>query len=170
MPLIPRKYTAEVSLPPKRLMRKLDGDMTEYMPTINVLSSGKFMRQHKGESIYYGRCKADGFNMFYHRAKRRDGGSSGFYGKVEKSGKGSVITGWFRKPVYVYVVSLLWTAFFLLSAGGAHGAKDDKTAYFILAVGVIGLGVMLYDDSTRYIRLYLDGLKRPESRKEDSDA
>mgnify|MGYP006916099980 CR=1 FL=1 len=166
MPVIPKKYSAEVAMPPKRLMRRLDGDMTEYLPTVNVLSISRFMRDHKTESIYYGRYSADSFQMFYHKAKKRDGGSTGFYGKVKKTDKGSLITGVFRKPLYAYVFAVIWTLLFLLSAGGAYGSGAAKTAYVILAVGAAGLWLILWDDHEKYLRMYLDRLPRPDNKEE----
>ena len=101
----PVTYEVETSLSPKRVLRKLDGDLIEHRPTINILSQSKFMKNHRDDTIFYGyRTDADSFQIFHHTAKKRDGGSTGFYGKVEKTPNGSRIYGKFRKPIYAYVV------------------------------------------------------------------
>ena len=38
----PMTYEVETSLSPKRVLRKLDGDLIEHRPTINILSQSKF--------------------------------------------------------------------------------------------------------------------------------
>ena len=82
----PVTYEVETSLSPKRVLRKLDGDLIEHRPTINILSQSKFMKNHRDDTIFYGyRTDADSFQIFHHTAKKRDGGSTGFYGKVEKT-------------------------------------------------------------------------------------
>ena len=40
----PVTYEVETSLSPKRVLRKLDGDLIEHRPTINILSQSKFMK------------------------------------------------------------------------------------------------------------------------------
>ena len=108
----PVTYEVETSLSPKRVLRKLDGDLIEHRPTINILSQSKFMKNH--DTIFYGyRTDADSFQIFHHTAKKRDGGSTGFYGKVEKTPNGSRIYGKFRKPIYAYVVGVIWTVLVL---------------------------------------------------------
>ncbi|MBR1739247.1 MAG: hypothetical protein IJ737_03050 [Ruminococcus sp.] len=170
MALFPKRYSVETRLPPKRLMRKLEGELVEYRPTVNILSAGRFMKTHRQESIYYGRHNADSFELYYHRAKRRDGSSTGFYGKVVKSEKGSLVTGVFRKPVYAYIVSAVWFALCLLSAGAAYGGGESKVAYMFLALGAAGLILMLFDSNEMYLRAYLDALPKPkETEPEEAD-
>lgn len=122
----PVTYEVETSLSPKRVLRKLDGDLIEHKPTINILSQSKFMKNHRDDTIFYGyRTDAESFQIFHHTAKKRDGGSTGFYGKVEKTPNGSRIYGKFRKPIYAYVVGVIWTVLVLfltlmLEIGRAH--------------------------------------------------
>ena len=88
----PVTYEVETSLSPKRVLRKLDGDLIEHRPTINILSQSKFMKNHRDDTIFYGyRTDSESFQIFHHTAKKRDGGSTGFYGKVEKTPNGSRI-------------------------------------------------------------------------------
>ena len=110
----PVTYEVETSLSPKRVLRKLDGDLIEHRPTINILSQSKFMKNHRDDTIFYGyRTGTESFQIFHHTAKKRDGGSTGFYGKVEKTPNGSRIYGKFRKPIYAYVVGVIWTVIVL---------------------------------------------------------
>lgn len=41
----PVTYEVETSLSPKRVLRKLDGDLIEHRPTINILSQSKFIEK-----------------------------------------------------------------------------------------------------------------------------
>ena len=78
--IIPRKYRFETTLAPKRVARKLDGELTEFKPDLNVLATGKFMKSHKFENVYYGRREGQQFRVFYHKFKKRDGGETDFFG------------------------------------------------------------------------------------------
>ena len=48
----PMTYEVETSLSPKRVLRKLDGDLIEHRPTINILSQSKFMKNHRDDTIF----------------------------------------------------------------------------------------------------------------------
>lgn len=48
----PVTYEVETSLSPKRVLRKLDGDLIEHKPTINILSQSKFMKNHRDDTIF----------------------------------------------------------------------------------------------------------------------
>ncbi len=123
----PVTYEVETSLSPKRVLRKLDGDLIEHRPTINILSQSKFMKNHRDDTIFYGyRTDAESFQIFHHTAKKRDGGSTGFYGKVEKTPNGSRIYGKFRKPIYAYVVGVIWTVLVLFPHPYACGTGREN--------------------------------------------
>ena len=156
--LIPRRAVYRTRLSPKKLMRKLDGELLEYRPSINILSRGNFMRAHKTESLYYGRRTDKKCEIFYHRAKSRDGGSTGFYGTMEPEGEGTLIKGTYRKPAYVYVITVLWVLVFLACAVGAWAAGEQKGTLIILGIGIVGTFLMLFDRNEKYLREYLEGL------------
>ena len=62
----PMTYEVETSLSPKRVLRKLDGDLIEHRPTINILSQSKFMKNHRDDTIFYGyRTDAESFQIFH---------------------------------------------------------------------------------------------------------
>jgi hypothetical protein len=162
--LLPVKYSFETTLTQKRIMRKLDGDTVEYRPTVNVLSKSKFMKKYKQECVFYGRHGYDDFELFYHRAGKRDGGSTGFYGKVTKTENGSLISGWFRKPVYTYVFGAVWAILCLMCSLGTYAAGSAVGALVFLGLAVAGVLILLWDNSEMYLRSYLDEFPRvPEN-------
>ena len=135
----PVTYEVETSLSPKRVLRKLDGDLIEHRPTINILSQSKFMKNHRDDTIFYGyRTDAESFQIFHHTAKKRDGGSTGFYGKVEKTPNGSRIYGKFRKPIYAYVVGVIWTVLVLFLTLMLVALEEKTGAVCFAAIWLVG--------------------------------
>lgn len=168
--IFPRKYSFETSLAPKKLLRKLQGDLVEYRPTMNILSTGRFMKKHKLENVYYGRHDGNSFELYFHRIKKRDGGSTGFYGKIIKTDKGSIVKGWFRKPVYAYFFAACFALLCLMCAVGAYAAEVVTGAYVFLGLGFAGFLIMLCDSNETYLRAYLDELKGSgKEQKSDPD-
>lgn len=145
MSVMPKKYVGVSKLPPKRLLKRIEGETVRYTPSMNFLSVSRFMRMHRDESVYYGRCSKNSVTVFYHRAKKRDGGSTGFYGKVVENGKGSRIEGYFRKPVYAYIAAALLLAASLLCALGTYAAGSKDGALVFLGIGLAGVMFMLWD-------------------------
>lgn len=152
------------------VMRKLDGELTQYRPTVNVLSTSKFMKKHREESLFYGRHSESNFEVYYHRAKRRDGGSTGFFGKVEKTESGSKIVGRFRKPVYAYVFAAAWAAVCLLCALGAYAAQSSAGAWVFLAAAVLGTALILADNNKVYIMGFLEEFPKVKEKQEDGSS
>lgn len=163
--IFPVTYETQTTLTPKRLARKLDGELTEFKPTLNIMATGKFMKKHKTESLYYGRREGEEFSLFYHQAKKRDGGETGFFGKFEKSENGSRIYGKFRKPVYTYVFGILWTlaALFLALMSLAVGEKTGALVF--AAVWLAGIFFLFWDNKKRLLRAFLENLPRTEDSK-----
>lgn len=162
--IFPVTYEFETSLTPKRLARKLDGELTEYQPTINVFSVSKFMKKHRNDSLYYGRREENSFQLFYHKAKRRDGGETGFYAKFKETENGTKIRGKFRKPVYTYVFGVIWTLITLLFAFVALSVGEKTGAAVCLGLCLIGDGIMFWDDHKPFLRAYLDTLPKAEEK------
>ena len=100
-------YSVTVQLTKKKLKKRLNCDLVEYKPSMNVLSMGRFMRNHKMESIYYGRVSGDNVQIFYHNAKKKDGGMTGFFGKITEKDDVCELTGKFRKPLYAYISAVI---------------------------------------------------------------
>lgn len=162
MAVIPKRFEIKSKLPPKKLLGKIKGGTVEYTPSINILSVSRFMRMHKTESVYYGVCTKEKIQLFYHLAKKRDGGSTGFYGRVEEDGKGSKLVGYFRKPVYAYVVSAVFLIVCLLCALGTYAAGSSQGALVFLGVGLVGTVVMLWDMHEVFLRNYLSSFDETE--------
>ncbi len=162
--VLPVSYEFETSLSPKRVARKLDGELVEYMPTVNILSKGRFMKKYREESVFYGmRTSQTEFRIFHHTAKRRDGGSTGFYGKIEKTPNGSKISGKFRKPLYTYIFGGVWTValvFFLLMM---LALKQYAGVACLAGVWAVGFVAMFWDSKKKYIRAYLDSFPKPKN-------
>lgn len=163
MALIPERITVSTSLSRKKLVKRLKSDLIEYKPSMNVLSTAKFMRLHREKSIYYGRCSGDRVQIFYHRAKKRDGGSTGFYGRIVEGERGCELTGSLRKPLYSYVSAAALIIICLLSALGTYANGYVKGAGAFLLVGAVGAVMMLHDDHKRRLKKYLGGLPKAES-------
>ncbi|MBR1864448.1 MAG: hypothetical protein IJ806_10215 [Ruminococcus sp.] len=165
---MPKKFSAEVGMEPKRLLRRLSGDMVEHRGSVNVLSQSRFMREHREESVFYGFAEKDSLRISYHCARKRDGGSTGFYGRVTDGGNGpktSVIEGTFRKPLYAYIFSGVFVLLCLLCALGAYAAGSGMGAAVFIATGALGAVLMLYDDHEKMIRNYLEGLCEESQKK-----
>ena len=159
--IIPSSYEFETSLTPKQVAKKLNQDLIEYRPTINVMAMGRFMRKHRFESCYYG-CRTGQyeFRVFHHSAKKRDGGATGFYGRIEQSENGSVIKGKFRKPVFTYVVAVLWTIVTLLLALILFAVGEKIGALCFLGILIAGIVIMFLDNKKPIIKAYLDSFPK----------
>ena len=91
--IIPISFEHESEAGVKRIARRLDGEMIQKRPSANVMANSRFIKQYKTQSVFYGcRSGEDRFSVFYHEAGRRDAGSLGFYGRLQKNGKGTRIS------------------------------------------------------------------------------
>lgn len=165
MGLIPEKYAVCTSLSKKKLVKRLRGDLVEYKPSMNVLSTSKFMRLNREKSVYYGRVVGDRVQIFYHRAKKRDGGSTGFFGRIEETADGCQLVGKFRKPLYAYVSAGLVILACILCAVGTLAAGSALGAAVFLGLGAVGGFFMLYDNHKRKLKKYLSGLPTADGKK-----
>lgn len=165
--ILPVSYEVKTELTPKRVARKLDHDIVEHRPTLNILSNGKFMRSHKLDSCYYG-CRTGQFDfqLFHHTAKKRDGGTTGFFGTIEQMDEGSVIKGKFRKPVSTYVTAIFWTIITLFLALVLFALKEQAGSLCMLGVFAIGIFIMFWDNKKPLLRAYLDSFSQNDSIKE----
>ncbi|MBR1422884.1 MAG: hypothetical protein IJ571_05515 [Ruminococcus sp.] len=159
----------ETELSPKKLCRKLDRDLVEYRPTLNIFSLGRFMRKHRYETFFYG-CRRDDSRVmiFHHTAKKRDGGARGFFGEIEKTENGSRLVGKIRKPVSAYIaaaaITLICVFLMLMSAG-----LREFIAFGVFAgILTVSLFMILFDDKKKYIEAYLDTIRKENTRKEEN--
>ena len=143
MSVIPEKFVLESTMSRKQVINRLEKKMVKYTPSMNVLSTGRFMREHKEESIYYGECSGSKVKLFYHRAKKRDGGTTGFFGTITETETGCTITGHFRKPLY---------------AVGTYAGGSWQGALVFLGIGAAGAVLMLADAHKKYVKSCLEEL------------
>ena len=157
---MPEKYTVNTTLTKKKLIKRINGGITEYRPSMNVLSVSRFMRKHREESIYYGKCSGDKVQIFYHKAKKRDGGSTGFFGQITENDSGCEISGTFRKPLSAYISAGIFLLASLFCALGTYAAGSNAGALVFVGVGLTGVFVMLYDNHKKYLIKYLEKLSK----------
>ena len=93
--LFPKKIRITTSLTAKQCREKMTRDMVEYTRRPSIVAASSFIKAHRLENCYYGSCvKKDGVinsEIFYHRAKKHDGSSAGFFGTVTKTEDGKVL-------------------------------------------------------------------------------
>lgn len=165
--IFPVSYEYETTLTPKRLARKLDGELTEFKPTLNVLSTGKFMKKHKMESLYYGRREDNKFCLFYHKFKKHDGGETGFFGHYEQTKKGTRIYGKFRKPTYTYIFGIIWTIVALLCSLTAFALGEKQGSAVLAGIWLLGIFALFWDNKKAFLRAYIESLPAAEEESDD---
>ncbi len=158
--ILPVSFEHESSLPVKRLARKLDGELVQKRPSANVMANARFVRQYKTQSVFYGcRSSEDKFCVFYHEAGKRDVGSIGFFGRLEKQNGGTKISGHFRKPLSAYIFGALWvvvTFLFSLVALSLDNIPACAAGAVLLAAGVF---ILFFDKGKKkIIRAYIESL------------
>lgn len=163
---LPESYEFETSLTPKKAARKLDHELVERRPSINIMSNGRFIRNHRYEACYYG-CRTGQFDfqVFHHAVKKRDGGSVGFYGIIEPTENGSLIKGKFRKPIYTYVIALLWTFITLFLALMLFAIGEKAGAICSLILFALGTFILFYDNKKPMVKAYLDSFPKVNKQK-----
>lgn len=165
--ILPVSYEVETELTPKKVARKLDRDIVEHRPTLNILSNGKFMRSHKFDTCYYGcRTAQFDFQLFHHTAKKRDGGTTGFFGTIEQTDTGSKIKGKFRKPLSTYITAIPWTIITLFLALVLFALDEKAGSVCMLGVFLAGIFIMFWDNKKPIIKAYLDSFCKNDKVKE----
>ena len=158
--LFPRKITVETSLTPAQCRARLARELVTYKRKSPLVDASRFLKQHRAEECFFGSCSKDGkTRVFYHRAKRHDGSSAGFYGNISRSpeGKGSVITGSIRRPVAVVIAAAVWTLVLIVLILALLALKEYAGAAVSGVLFLAALGEMAYDRSAKYVREYLEG-------------
>ena len=167
--LFPKNIRVVSSLTPKQCRERLSRELVEYTRKPSLVAASGFIKAHKLESCYFGSCGKEGnavkAEIFYHRAKKHDGSSAGFFGSISKreDGKGAVIEGKIRRTAAVVVTAVLWTVVTLLLALSLLSLKEYLGAGVTIGVMLIGLALMTYDRSESFIRTYLDTFRESEA-------
>ena len=164
--MFPKKIRVETALTPKQCRERLMREMVEYTRRPSLVAASSFIKAHRLESCYFGSCvKKDGVvtaEIFYHRAKKHDGSSAGFFGTIVKreDGKGSVIEGKIRRTAWSLAVAMTWSSFTLFFALIQLLLGIWVGAAVTFGVMLVGLLMMSYDRSESYIRSYLEGFAK----------
>lgn len=159
--ILPVSYEVKTSLSPKAAARKLDRQIIEHRPTMNIMSNGRFMRSHRYETCFYG-CRTGKFEfqVYHHTAKKRDGGATGFFGTIEPTENGSVIRGKFRKPVYTYVIAALWAVITLFLALVLFALEEKTGALCMVGVFALGIFIMFWDNKKPVLKAFIDSFSK----------
>ena len=156
--ILPVSYEFETTLTPKRVARKLDGEIVEHRPTVNIMSQGKFMKRYRNESVYYGRrsSRTDFSDISSQAKKSATAVLPDFTEGSRKTPGGSKISGKFRKPLYTYVFAVLWTLIAALLALTLLALEEKTGAVCFALLWAAGIFFMFWDDKKKYLRMYLD--------------
>lgn len=155
--LLPKKVSLETKMSPAECRRKLNRELIDYTRKPSLVAASQFLKKHRLENCYFGSSEKSGkVEIFYHRAKKHDGSSAGFFGHIEKTSGGSRITGSIRRTAAVYIAAALWTVITLFIALVLVALKEYSGAACTAAVMLAGLGLMLWEGSAGYIQTYLE--------------
>lgn len=159
--ILPVTYEVESPLSPKKAARKIDRELIEHRPTLNIMSNGRFMRSHRFETCFYG-CRTGQFEfqLYHHMAKKRDGGATGFFGEIEETDNGCIIKGKFRKPVYTYVIAVLWTIITLFMSLMLFALGEKIGSLCMLGVFILGIFIMFWDNKKPVLKAYIDSFSK----------
>ena len=170
--LFPKKIRIESALTVKQCRERLNRELVAYTRKPSLVAASGFIKAHRLESCYFGSCGKEGntvrAEIFYHRAKKYDGSSAGFFGSIEKrpDGKGSVIAGKIRRTAAVVITAVLWTLVMLILTLSLAALKEYTGAAVSAAVMIAGAALMSFDRSESFIRSYLDSFAEPAKEKE----
>lgn len=154
--LFPKKIEIRTSMTPKQCREKISGEIREKRKKSGLIAASAFVKEHRFDSCYYGEWDKSGeLKLFYHKAKKHDGTSAGFYGRIEKTDGGSVIRGRIRKAVPAVVFSCIFILLSVVLILALVSLKEYKGAICTAAVFLVGLWFMIYDSSESYIKTYL---------------
>lgn len=169
--LFPKQVRIETSLTPSQCRARLNRELVEYRRRPSLVAASEFLKKHRLECCYFGSCEKDGSTVkaeiFYHRAKKHDGSSAGFFGRIEKreDGKGSVITGSIRRTASVMCAAVIWTLALIFLILSLVAMKEYTGAAVSAAVFVTGLGLIVYDRSAGYVRSYLESFCESDDKE-----
>ncbi|MBR1724110.1 MAG: hypothetical protein IJ723_03720 [Ruminococcus sp.] len=166
--LFPRRVRIETSLTPTQCRAKLSRELITYRRKPSLVAASQFLKKHRLEDCYFGSCDKDGgrvrAEIFYHRAKKYDGSSAGFFGTIDKApdGKGSVISGSIRRSAAVVTAAAVWTVMLIVLILMLLAMREYPGAAVSGAVFLIGLGLIVYDRSADHVKKYLESFKGKE--------
>lgn len=84
---------------------------------------------------------------------------------MEKTPNGSRIYGKFRKPIYAYVVGVIWTVIVLFLTLMLVALEEKTGAVCFAAIWLVGLFLMFWDNKKKFVRAYLDSFRLPSANR-----
>lgn len=155
--LFPKRCELKTSLTSTQCRKKLNSELVEYNRKPSLIAVNRFIKTHRFECCYFGSWDKNGkFELFYHRAKKHDGSSAGFFGTIEKTDGGSVIKGSVRRSAAVCIAAAVWCLLLLLMILSMIALKIYDGAACCGALFLVGLALIAYDGSEKYIKSYLE--------------
>ena len=82
---------------------------------------------------------------------------------------GSRIYGKFRKPIYAYVVGVIWTVLVLFLTLMLVALGEKTGAVCFAAIWLVGLFLMFWDNKKKYVSAYLDSFPPAVSKTDESE-
>ena len=104
-----------------------------------------------------------------YQAKKRDGGTTGFFGKIVPTENGSLITGKFRKGISTYIFGIIWAVLTLFSGLICLSLKQEYGAAACAALFAVGIFFLFWDNKIKYLYSYLEGFPRYEEKDQKDE-
>ncbi len=162
--LFAKKFSAETSLTPAQCKRKLRCDLISYTRRPSLIAVNGFIKTHRSESCFYGDLDKNGrVEIFFHRAKKHDGASAGFFGKIEKTEHGSRISGKLKRTAAVGIAAAVWCILLILLILTLISLKIYDGAACTAVLFAVGAALIAYDGSENALKSYLDSFPKPDS-------
>lgn len=162
--IFPKKIEVESPLTVKQCRKKLRRDLVEYQRKPSLIAASRFIKRHKSEDCLFGSVDGSKAEIFCHRAKKHDGSSAGFFGRIEKNGNGSKLVGHIRRTAAVTVCAVVWTLFSLLVVLSLIAMKEYEGAVCVGAIAAAGFCLITWDTSEKKIREYLSEFSRDKTQ------
>ncbi len=161
--LFAKSFSAETSLTPAQCRKKLIRELTDYTRKPGIIAANSFFKAHRSESCYYGSCDKNGrVEIFFHKAKKHDGSSAGFFGRIEKTENGSRIVGKIRRTAAVGIAAVIWSILLIIMILLLISLKIYDGAVCSAILFVLGLALIAYDGSEQAVKEYINGFPKPE--------
>lgn len=105
--VIPKKVSYSSSFTPKQLTKRFDKAIIPFKARGSVIGVSSFIKKYKSAEVWYGYRDGERIRVSHHAPRKTDGSSTTFYGRIEKSDGGSVITGKIMKPLSTCIFGTL---------------------------------------------------------------
>ena len=101
------------------------------------------------------------FRVYHHTAKKNvTAVQQDFSAKIEQTEKGSVIKGSFRKPVYTYVIAVLWTVITLFMSLYAFCHRRKNRIIMYARGFYLRIFIMFWDNKNHCLKPILTAFQK----------